>query len=324
MVEGIVNQWSGITTTRFVGFDEQLVSEFEKIIQGYYKLPQVEALIQFHADLRTHLGAGPDPHDLQMAPFKDVLISQLFRVYRDRGGIGTKDSMLLDLYQELTIGSMQDHINAVSPDKSAQAPGWRYLFNNHCSTLARHKHLKDTFTIVDSPTQSPTLYLTPAFPRGYYPFQDNPYKLDIWKTKEGTLFFYLLYDFSDVGPEQYEGEVLHIDCENFKFQINYKFDGQKATTISYHIVDSDETVLPIKSELGFGISGFNKIALSFTEDKCRFEDLLQAFWMEFQHLQWKPTSLNLAVPISDSGIGLKEVHYYPVFMPEHKLLYFFN
>lgn len=152
-----VSGFDTITTYRYEGFTERLVSEFERILNNLQNSAEVNNIIEFYTKLQEHI-ASNSAHDMNLSVLSDELIAQLYRTYRKAGYTESRADMILALDKQITSGTDVEANAGISQDKPMSAKQWKPIFDRHTTSKAAHYKLYNTLNPDKSFNVVPSVY----------------------------------------------------------------------------------------------------------------------------------------------------------------------
>lgn len=313
-----VTGFQSITPNRHVGWNDKLISEFERIIRNFYKLPFVQALTKFHDDLYRHIHFSPDGHQIDISPWIDELLGNLYVIYRDWGYPGTRKDMLKAIYKELPIGTPTDIKEAYRSDLAITAQGWQEYFDKHKQSLTVHQNLHLELQPCDPPDTQPSLYFSNQFPQ-YVP--NDPIPFETWKDTEGAIVYDFHYDLLQ-GQEQ-SGRIFSLTSDSFELYASYFYDGIKTLHLKHTLYTKEDEIILREVEVPWGSKAHVDVALTYRYNEIIVRDLFGTDKYNAT-LGVDPVTLTLNQPVNQFGTGLKEWMYYPSYMSGRQLLFFVN
>ena len=305
-----ITGWTSVDTIRFIGFSERVMSDLEIIIQNFYKLPKVQAMMQFGEDLRVHLYQSPNDHDLDISPWHDRLIKQLYRTYRLSGYTGSIKDMLFSIDKVIDIAKHVDITAGYTKTKAVDLGGWRWLFDKHSTERLSHY---DRF---DDLQPSEVLNLYPGFSFSHFikenfdPYKTTGYPIDSWNDSAGTLLVDLHYDLSNVGTIIQQFNILSLEFATTSFLIrliakagSFKCRGYVVDKTSGAETALFTTTLPVDP------IGYTPLLLVYADKKITIRDLLSNITIGNPFSE-APYKLKLFQPLGETGTCIREVTYY--------------
>lgn len=177
-------------TTRHIGFNEELLSNLERILLSFRNSPLVSGLCKFYDNLNEHL-ASTNPHQLDISEFDPDILGQMYDLYQSLGYTGTVEDMLKSLIKSIpaiadpkTIGSSAARHEAVNVE------GWKKLLDIHNRSRSAHKILFDLYYLNEKMFYTdPSWEFCYMFKELYDSYIKDGYTLTSWNPQEGTLFF---------------------------------------------------------------------------------------------------------------------------------------
>lgn len=176
-----VSGFSTVTTYRYEGFTEAMISELEQILQRLGDDPKTQNIIQFFTNLHKHLTSTAGEH-IDITPLSDTLITQLYNAYRKAGFKGTRNQMLLDIDKHLEVADDTTFRAGISKTAAMTAVQWKDIYTRHLTDPSAHRKVYQTL----NPTRS---FNAPAIIHYSSTFQHTDANCTIanWNERYGTL-----------------------------------------------------------------------------------------------------------------------------------------
>lgn len=159
LTDSKVTGFGMITTGRYEGFTERILSEFERILNKLSDSDKVHTVIDFYTKLQKHL-QDPAGHDISWINYKQDLISQLYRIYRELHYTGTTKDMLNAVIKDIEVGTDKDVSAGISTTKGMTAVQWKPIFQKHLESMAAHYRIYQTLNPDNAFRARPAYYIS--------------------------------------------------------------------------------------------------------------------------------------------------------------------
>ena len=333
--DSTVSNFHSITTVEYSGFTSQNMSDFERIIMAYTKMPKTQAMMTFYDRLRNHI-SDARAHNLNIDGISDSLITQLYYIYRNLGFTGTRADMIVAMIKTIEVGTIDQCLAGVNPKKAVTVPGWQAMFNEHETDVKAHAAFFDSLLPNDALNEDPDFYLSSFFGDQDYLIEDDGYTITSWNTNEGTLYLSISYDFREEPLNTTKGKVMSLDFLNFSLDFSVIFNSNDATnrTLILKLDKTDKTTHTSKYigklTLAFQDEGYDRILVIYDHGVCRLRSMTDTVELNYDPLDGQfPIALYLDVPLkarSDKNdiVTIKEVAHYPMAASITEQLFFLN
>ena len=148
-----------ITTARYEGFTERILSEFERILDKLSDSDKVNTVTDFYTKLYKHL-QDPAGHDIGWINYKKDLISQLYRIYRELHYTGSSKEMIKSTIKGIEVGTDKDVSAGISNTKGMNVVQWKPIFDKHLESMAAHYRIYQTLNPDNAFRARPAYYLS--------------------------------------------------------------------------------------------------------------------------------------------------------------------
>ena len=314
--------WTSASTMRFIGFSERVMSDLEIIIQNFYGLPKVQAMMKFHEDLRAHLYQTPDDHDLDISPWHDRLVKQLYKTYRLSNHVGSVKDMLFAIDKVIDIAKHVDVTAGYTTTRAVDLGGWRWLFDKHATERLSH------YAQFDHLQPSEVLNLYPGFSFSHFikenfdEYKTSGYPIDSWNDSNGTILVDIHYDFSEVGTAVQQYNILSLEFLSVSFLIRLIASAGKFKCQGYVVnkATGAETLL-FTTKLPVDPIGYTPLLLVYTDKLLTIRDLLSNTTIG-NPFSGSPYKLKLFRPLGETGTSIREITYYREAATQAQQLFF--
>ena len=333
--DSTVSNFHSITTVEYSGFTSQNMSDFERIITAYTKMPKTQAMMTFYDRLRNHI-SDARAHNLNIDDISDSLITQLYYIYRNLGFTGTRADMIVAMIKTIEVGTVDQCLAGVNPKKAVTVPGWQAVFNEHETDVKAHAAFFDSLLPNDALNEDPDFYLSFFFGDQNYLIEDDGYTITSWNTNAGTLYLSISYDFRKEPLNTTKGKVMSLDFLNFSLDFSIIFNSNDATnrTLILKLDKTDKTTHTSKYigklTLAFQDEGYDRILVIYDHGLCRLRNMTDTVDLNYDPLDEQfPIALYLDAPLkarSDKNniVTIKEVAHYPMAASITEQLFFLN
>lgn len=198
-IESAVTGFHTLSTYRYVGFDDKILRDYERMLINLGKTKEWTTLKKFLSDLYTHLHNSSGAHklDLTIDDNTRTVIESLYNAYRDAGYQGTITDMLTSIVKEIEVGTIGECLTGWNDKKAVTVEGWNAIFEKHQRSTTAHERLVTRILPDHFPTTSPDICISHLIrPRYISPLHlmvDTPN----WRMDRGTIYFKFYYDVRD-------------------------------------------------------------------------------------------------------------------------------
>lgn len=181
-----VSGFSTVTTYRYEGFTEAMISELEQILQRLGDDPKTQNIIQFFTNLHKHLTSTAGEH-IDITPLSDTLITQLYNAYRKAGFKGTRNQMLLDIDKHLEVADDTTFRAGISKTAAMTAVQWKDIYTRHLTDPSAHRKVYQTLNPTRSFNAPVTTHYSSIFGSIGCVVGDDTIPIEKWNNRCGTL-----------------------------------------------------------------------------------------------------------------------------------------
>ena len=328
-----VSGFYSIETVRYQGFNEQLLSELERIVYAFYQKPKVQALMNFYDDLHNHIFNSPSAHNLDIAQFAPELIQQLYKTFRERGFHGSVYDMLMAIAKFIDIGSLNDIKLGTSRVKAVNAIGWKYIFQKHATNKKAHPPRFEVFQPDASFNVYPSWGFNHLFKEQFDIFTEEGYTLPAWNLREGTQTFEFSYSLLQ------EWETFHLfSLSNPNGDVTCSLQKMNTKTSLGNILvewkNADKYTTLFSIPLPIEPIGVNRVVLAYNNSILIYRDIHTINQFVFTSdipnpltsKNLSPIALMLGAPLQQKAapIAMRDIAYYHTKATEQEQVFFLN
>lgn len=330
-----ISHFHSISTVEYSGFTSQNMSDFERIIMAYTKMPKTQAMMTFYDRLQRHI-ADAKAHNLDIDDLQDSLITQLYYIYRNLGFTGTREDMIVAMIKTIEVGTIDQCLAGVNPIAGVTVPGWLTMCSKHENDPKAHDSFFNSLLPNDALNEDPDFYLSSFFGEQNYLIENDGYTITSWNPNKGTFYLSLSYDFRAEPLGTTNGKVITLDFLNFTLDFTIKNNSndplKRALILKIDKIDkTTQTVKYIgKVDLAFADEGYDRILLIYDHGTCRLRSMTDTADLNYDPLDGQvPIALYLNSPLkarSDKNdiVALKEVAHYSIAASITEQLFFLN
>ena len=309
-----------LSTTRHEGFTQQLMSEFEVIIQKYYAQPIYNSFSLFYDELIDHIANIHVSHTFDVNKFKDVLLNQLHQVYLEAGYTGTISDMVTSIVETIKIGSISDAKLGVRTDKALSCEGWKILFDKHRDNTDAHSAILNDMFNYSAFICEPLFSFSALSNELWDTYYSSGYSLNIWNKREGTLYLELLVN-TDV----------HVTSPITVFNIQGAYDYLHVTytdyTLNLLLQDAESNIGHILASIPLieNHGGMERLVCTYTKQHWKLYTVTTHDEVDVP-TDLDPVNLHKFASFITSledqqPIGIRSITYYPKAATDRSLLY---
>lgn len=304
-----IKGFHSIDAVRYEGFNDRILEEFERIIQGFYKLPLIETMKAFYTDLTAHL-EHKNPHDLNIRIWASTLIDELYKAYLRSGHQGTVSDMMSAIVKLIEVGSEIDVKAGYSTEKAINVSGWRALFQMHQEDRYAHEEIFNRIQPGPFLLSTPCIAFNTLFSENFDPFINDGYTLDCWNEHEGTLFFEIIHDTSLLEEENTRLLAFKLSFVDYALEFQYGFpEGNLIGYLSgtHHLLaEGDKFTIPLLNLE----KGIDRFVLFYKENHYFIRSQTASVEIEPTIFEHPPVSFSMGMPLQAHGNAIHNFTYY--------------
>ena len=332
--DSTVEKWHSLSTIKYVGFTSKNMSDFERIITAFTKLPKTQAMLAFYDQLTQHI-LDSRAHNLNLDDVKDTLIGQLYHTYRDLGYTGSRRDMLFAMVKTIEVGTVDECVTSFDDTKAVPVTGWQAMFKEHSTDPQTHASFFNSLLPNNALNEDPDFYLSSFFGEQNYLIENEGYTIDHWATKQGTLYLSISYDLRADKNTEIEIMKLHFLPFNFRFVLSHEPNDvniKEVTLVIWKEFNDDihQTQLVGALKLAFPDEGYDRFLLVYSHGKCLLRTMIsQVEVATYPLIDQAPYMLSLTAPLKDRAtaehvVTIKEVAHYNTAASTTEQLFFLN
>lgn len=306
-----------LATERYPNWTQQFLAEIEEILVNVYQHKNVVRMETFREDFVKHLYHDPEAHNLDITPWKDKLIYQLYIEYRRCGYTGSIVDMLFTILKIIEIATDGDLSLGISETKAINPPQWRFLFNKHDGRQKAHEPRFDRFVNISAMRYDVAFSFNHMFPENYAPFITDGYTLNTWNHSSGTLHFEFIYDVNFNNIPTYP-------LLTFK-----TMNGEEAKIVLKNdLVYLDTPTTRLRVPFSYTPEGIEKVVLTYNQNSITLRDQLtdETVYNKDHFFRQPMVSMFIDQPLQQIGspVAVREVTYYPTDASREEQVFFLN